>query len=579
MIGANFAGRAHRFSSICGDKGSSVFTSNLAETVCSINRQESREILASLNPSISFQVGDVNRLPLFLVANADEIFATIERAFTDHESHREPSVEFRQPGPSPWRHAQVWAQLAVDRPEHAPLPTYAPEHDPAPATDHLSYALGVALGRFGGAGEGILDPLNKTASLAHALPAGILFLDNTLDSEDLRDGLGHPAARPLLDAFAAYGPAIAPGGSLRGYLAKNFFELHRKMYENRPIYWPLSSPDRGFVAWVSIHRWDADTLRVLLADHLHPTAARIDGALADLRAARDGADKKASRAAEKRVTTFQKAREELGQFIALVEQCAEKGPPPPDLKKPEREVDARYAPDLDDGVMVNSAALWPLLAPQWKDPKKWWKELAAADGKKDYDWSHLAMRYWPRRVDAKCQQDPSLGVAHGCFWKYHPARAWAWELRLQDEIGPAFRIEEGPYRGDGGHEAHRNILLADLPVDALAAIEKEALRRIRKHKRPLAELVLLEPDLWGARPDLCWALELRVLEKQGQDFRLRAPDEAAARAAFEQLHPELVTKRRDLLESVRPSNVLIADDDEAGDAEVDDDADVEDDDA
>jgi hypothetical protein len=126
-------------------------------------------------------------------------------------------------------------------------------------------------------------------------------------------------------------------------------------------------------------------------------------------------------------------------------------------------------PDLDDGVMVNAAALWPLLAPQWKDPKKWWKELAAADGKKDYDWSHLAMRYWPRRVDAKCEKDPSLAVAHGCFFKYHPARAWAWELRLQDEIGPAFRIEEEPYRGDGGHEAHRTAFLADHPVDALAA--------------------------------------------------------------------------------------------------------------
>ena len=35
--------------------------------------------------------------------------------------------------------------------------------------------------------------------------------------------------------------------------------------------------------------------------------------------------------------------------------------------------------------MINSAALWPLLEPQWKDPKKWWKELCAAKGKKDYD--------------------------------------------------------------------------------------------------------------------------------------------------------------------------------------------------
>ncbi len=76
------------------------------------------------------------------------------------------------------------------------------------------------------------------------------------------------------------------------------------------------------------------------------------------------------------------------------------------------------------------AALWPLLELQWKDPKKWWKELANAQGKKDYDWAHLAKRYWPTRVDAKCQDDPSLGVAHACFWKYHPAKGYAWELRL-----------------------------------------------------------------------------------------------------------------------------------------------------
>ncbi len=575
-IGSNFSALAHRSEGVFTNMGTSLFPHSIPQTLSAMNSNEAGEILQSLNPGVHFEAGDVNRLPLIPIAGADEIFATVERAFTEHESHREPSVEFRRPGPSPWRHVQEWAQVAVDRPEGAPLPAYEPEHDPEPATDHLSNALGVALGRFGPAGEGILDPAKD--SLAHALPAGILFLDGTLDAEDLRDGLGHPSARPLHDAFEAHGPAIAPGTSLRAYLLKNFFELHRKMYENRPIHWPLSSPDRTFVAWVTIHRWDADTLRVLLADHLHPTLTRIDGALADLRAARDGADKKASRAAEKRVTTFQKARDELAQFIASVEQCAEKGPPPADPKKPEREVDARYVPDLDDGVMVNSAALWPLLAPQWKDPKKWWKELAGADGKKDYDWSHLAMRYWPRRVDAKCQQDPSLAVAHGCFYKYHPARAWAWELRLQDEIGPAFRILENPYRGDGGHEAHRTVFLADHPVDALAAVEKEALRRIRKHKRPLGELVLLEAGLWRERPDLCWALELRVLEKQGQDFRMCAPDEPAARAAFVREHPELVKKRHNLLESLRPTDLLIGGDDDEG-AGAGDDADEGDDDA
>ena len=91
---------------------------------------------------------------------------------------------------------------------------------------------------------------------------------------------------------------------------------------------------------------------------------------------------------------------------------AEHGPPAPDDKTPKRECDARFAMDLDDGVMVNSAALWPLLELQWKDPKKWWKELATAQGRKDYDWSHLAARSFPKRVREKCVQDPSLAVAH-----------------------------------------------------------------------------------------------------------------------------------------------------------------------
>ena len=330
------------------------------------------------------------------------------------------------------------------------------------------------------------------------------------------------------------------------------------MYENRPIHWPLSSQRRTFVAWVNIHRWDAQTLRVLLADHLHPAATRIEGELADLRNAREGADRRASEAAEKRYDRVLRARDELADFMAAVEQCAERGPPPADPKSQPRECDARYVPDLDDGVMINSAALWPLLEPQWKDPQKWWKELSEAQGKKDYDWSHLAMRYWPTRVDAKCRQDPSLGVAHGCFWAYHPARAWAWELRLQDEIAPDFRIEEGPYRGDGGDKLHRAAYLADHSAEALAAIAKEALRRRRKQKAPQPELCILEPGLWSRHRADCWQLELDLIAKQGAEFQLRAPDEPEARAAFEQAHPDLVAEREALLLELVPVEDLLA---------------------
>jgi hypothetical protein len=508
------------------------------------------------------------------IVDAVEIGRRLVDEFAKHEAACETSHAFCRPDPSPWRHAQEWAQQAVDRPEGAPLPEYAEQLDPQPAADHLSFALGVALGRFGPGGspvEGVLDP--ATADLSHALPHGILFLDTTLDAEDRRDGLGRSATAPLHEAWAQYGPAIGTKRSLRDWLALDFFkDVHKGMYENRPIHWPLSSASKTFVAWVNIHRMTDQTLRVLLADHLVPTLTRLDGELADLRTVRDSADKKAALNAERQYDRAMKARSELQEFITAVEQCADWGAPPTDGKCPTREQDARYAPNLDDGVMINSAGLWPLLDPQWKDPKKWWKELATAAGRKDYDWSRLAMRYWPGRVDGKCRTDPSLGVAHGCFWRYHPERAWTWELRLQDEISPDFRITELPYHPGGrdlhdpGDAAHRDTFLRDHPKAAIAAIGREATRRMGRGKKRgvVAEMPILETGLWTGHAAALWDLEA---ERQGAEIRILASDEPAARAAFLAAHPEKGAAREAFLATLIPPALFGADD-------VDDDADT-----
>lgn len=570
-IGATFSVRAHRLPGVFDTKGPTSFPENIAGALCLMNSAAARSTLSALNPGIDFTIADIGRLPVFEIAGAPSIFDVIEQSFAVHEAHREPSVEFRRPGPSPWRHAQDWAQTAVDRADGAPLPEYVEQVDPESPADHLSFALGVALGRFGPIGsdaEGILDP--ATADLSHALPHGILFLDTTLDAEDRRDSLSHPATAPLHAAWASHGPSTGTRRSLRDWLALDFFkDVHKGMYENRPIHWPLSSAAKTFVAWVNIHRMNSQTLRVLLADHLAPTLARLDGELADLLAARDGTDKKAARDAERQYDRVLKARSELQGFIADVEQCADRGAPPTDGRCPAREEDSRYVPDLDDGMMINSGALWPLLEPQWKDPKKWWKELATASGRKDYDWSHLAMRYWPGRVDRKSRQDPSLGVAHGCFWRYHPERAWTWELRLQDEIGPDFRIEEPPYRpggrdvDDAGHGPHRDAFLRDQPKAALAAIEREATRRMGrgKSRRVLPEMCILETGLWSAHAEALWVMELRLAERQGAEIRLLAPDEPAARATFEAAHPERVHDRKSFLASLVPPVELFDDED------------------
>jgi hypothetical protein len=442
-IGDSFAARAFRWPSIFDATGRSLFPERPAAILCAMNSSAARATLQSLNPTIHFTTGDVNRLALFPVESSDDIFARIDKAFTEHEAAREASVEFKKPGPSCWEYAQEWAQKAVDRAEGEPLPEWQPEYDDAPPANWLSWAVGVALGRFDEAGEqGWLDQAPDGA-----LDAGILYVSAT----DGDDSLTHRATDLLHEMWETYGDEVGRNkDDLNSWMREKFFKsVHRKMYDNAPIYVPLSSTDKTFVAHINIHRWDEHTLRRLLADHLIPERNRLDGLLADLNASRASEDTDTRRRAEDKYADVNGWVDELDAFIADVEQCAEKGPPPVGGKSagescPAREVDARYVPDLDDGTMINTAALWPLLDPQWKRPRKKWKRLANQKGfrGKHFDWSTLAARYWPTRVDQKCQQDPSLAVAHGTFWKYHPERAYEWELRLQDEIHPNFTIDE-----------------------------------------------------------------------------------------------------------------------------------------
>ena len=495
-IGAEFSARIRRYRSVFDISGASVFPENAEKLVILMNSTLAKSILAALNPTVNFQTSDIERLPLFSIESADEIFAQLETAFTQHEAARETSVEFRHPGSTCWPYAQAWAQQAVDRPAGAALPTWNPTYETATPEDWLSYSIGIALGRFSADAEtlpprrpapnsGGAKPLESIQSPPEfgdlgGLPHGILYLSTYRDT----DSLNHPAAAPIHQAWEQHSGKIAKTKTLRDWLRTNFFkDTHLKRYDQRPIYFPLSSTKLNFVAHISIHRWADDTLTTLLADLLIPELTQLEGELADLLDTRltPSTDRKAQNQADDRYTLLTQLQGDLQTFIALIRQCADQGPPPAHPKDPDR-ADARYVMNLDDGVMINSAALWPLLEPQgWKKPKTWWSELCTAQGKKDYDWSHLAARYFPDRVDTKCQTDPSLAVAHSVFWKYHPAKAYEWELRLQDEIAIDFTIDE-PHSDQSRQDfetAH--------PETVLELKEKEEKRRDRKRKKAASD--------------------------------------------------------------------------------------------
>src|SRR5262249_44459639 len=155
-----------------------------------------------------------------------------------------------------------------------------------------------------------------------ALPDGILFLSAAREV----DSLAHPAASPLLTAWAKHGVALGGAEDLRTYLRKTFFGHHKKLYENLPIYFPLSSAQKSYVALVSIHRWRTDTLQIPLAAHLLPEKRHLEGELEDLRAERLEKGKKAR--AERRFADVQKYLDELRSFVDAVSAIAQKGPPP-----------------------------------------------------------------------------------------------------------------------------------------------------------------------------------------------------------------------------------------------------------
>jgi hypothetical protein len=337
---------------------------------------------------------------------------------------------------------------------------------------HLAWALGVVFGRFDAQTGGLIDlaverrqklNIEIDAQAPKAVKDGVVLisargLENDNDLNDHNDDRqNHLFLKKLKDALiykhssekadkiwqeiqealvydckSDLAPTQKSKLNLNQFLREKCFDFHKSVYENRPIYFPLSSAKKSYVIWLNIHQFNAATLKNILADFLTPEQRFLELRLDELRKRKvTVSDPKEQNRLEKEISKYNNWKEELDAFILTMSQIAEKG-----VNPKIQEVEASFQMDLDDGVMVNSAALWPLLYPQWKDPKKWWSHLEKPVGKNDYDWSHLAMRYWPFRCLKKLKTDPSLAVAHSDYGQYkgqdlfkehHPDMAKKWD--------------------------------------------------------------------------------------------------------------------------------------------------------
>ncbi len=236
----------------------------------------------------------------------------------------------------------------------------------------------------------------------------------------LVDDPGHPEdiesrAREVLrliwphaaDAIEQEACQILGVASLRAYFARpnNFFNHHLKRYSKSrraaPIYWPLATPSGSYTLWLYYHRLDSQMLYTCVNDFVDPKLKNTGQQVQGLRQ-KSGR----SKSEEDDLAGLTDLEAELQDFRAELLRLA-----------------AFWQPNLNDGVQITAAPLWRLFQHrQWqKRLKQTWAKLEAGD----YDWGHLSMSIWPRRVVPKCAPDRSLAIAHDLedlFWVQDEAK-------------------------------------------------------------------------------------------------------------------------------------------------------------
>ena len=132
------------------------------------------------------------------------------------------------------------------------------------------------------------------------------------------------------------------GKSVEQYLIKDFWKDHKKMYQNRPIYWLFSSKKGAFQVIAYMHRMNKYTAENIRNKYLLPHIDYLRQEIADL-------DSRITALTPQERKIYQKLQKDL-------EECMEYH------DRLHMVADQQIAFDLDDGVVVNYAKFGDVLA-------------------------------------------------------------------------------------------------------------------------------------------------------------------------------------------------------------------------
>jgi len=132
------------------------------------------------------------------------------------------------------------------------------------------------------------------------------------------------------------------GTSIDQYVQKDFWKDHKKMYQNRPIYWLFSSSKGAFKCLAYMHRMNAYTAERVRSNYLLPYIEFLQNQIGEMENRRATL----STTENRKLQNFQKALDECREYHERLQVVAEQA----------------IAFDLDDGVVVNYAKFGDVLA-------------------------------------------------------------------------------------------------------------------------------------------------------------------------------------------------------------------------
>ena len=132
------------------------------------------------------------------------------------------------------------------------------------------------------------------------------------------------------------------GTSIDQYVQKDFWKDHKKMYQNRPIYWLFSSKKGAFKCLAYMHRMNAYTAERVRSNYLLPYIEFLQNQIGEL----ENRAAALSTTENRKLQNLQKALEECREYHERLQVVAEQA----------------IAFDLDDGVVVNYSKFGDVLA-------------------------------------------------------------------------------------------------------------------------------------------------------------------------------------------------------------------------